>query len=275
VKSVRRIRSLGCAVALTLLLAQCAPMPVGNVPGWRQVFTDDFTTNVPTGGFSGCVSRGHILYSSCSGLPSSVGSKWFAYPDGWTDTSGHGTYMPSQTMSIHDGVMDLYLHTVNGVHMVAAPLPKIPGGPGSGGGLSAGRFVIRYYADAVAAHRIAWMLWPDSGLRTDGEIDFPEGALTKWVQGFMHRQDATSAADQAAFSTSVTTAGWHTAMTEWKANDLTFTLDGKVIGHTISRVPNTPMHWVLQTETTLDGRVPTDADHGHVLIDWVAAYAPS
>ena len=94
-------------------------MPVGDIPGWRQTFTDDFKTNVPVGGFSGCDPAAR----SCSGLPSSVRSKWWAYPDGWKDTAQQGTYTPSKTISIANGMMRLNLHTGNGAHMVAAPLP--------------------------------------------------------------------------------------------------------------------------------------------------------
>ena len=40
-------------------------------------------------------------------------------------------------------------------------------------------------------------------------------------------------------------------------------------------MPSDPMHWVLQTETAIDGTVPSDQEAGHVQIDWVAAYAPT
>jgi hypothetical protein len=35
------------------------------------------------------------------------------------------------------------------------------------------------------------------------------------------------------------------------------------------------MHWVLQTETGLDGIVPADSTAGNVQIDWVAVYRPA
>ena len=46
------------------------------------------------------------------------------------------------------------------------------------------------------------------------------------------------------------------------------------IGKATNRIPNTPMHWVIQTETALTA--PADTAAGHVQIDWVAiwAYAP-
>src|ERR1035437_1839854 len=131
-------------------------MPTGDIPGWHQVFADNFTQNVPLGSF-----------------PAAVASTWGnSYPDGWTDTTKNGTYMPSKVVSIANGVMNLNLHTENGVHMVAAPVPTIPGAPGSEGGLLYGRYVIRFRADAVPGHKTAWLLWPDSETwPADGEID--------------------------------------------------------------------------------------------------------
>src|SRR5207245_2889251 len=60
------------------------PMPVGDIPGWHQVFADDFNAEAkaPLGSFSGCVDGPNLISSTCSGLPASVGAKWWAYPDG-------------------------------------------------------------------------------------------------------------------------------------------------------------------------------------------------
>src|SRR5437764_782137 len=77
------------------------PMPVGDLPGWHQIFTDNFAANVPLGSF-----------------PAAVASKWTAY-SGFADTSGHGTYDPAKVISISNGVMTLHLHTENGTHYVS------------------------------------------------------------------------------------------------------------------------------------------------------------
>jgi beta-glucanase (GH16 family) len=235
-------------------------MPTGDTPGWHQVFADNFTQNVPLGSF-----------------PAAVASKWGnSYPDGWTDTTKNGTYMPSKVVSIANGVMNLNLHTENGVHMVAAPVPTIPGAPGSEGGLLYGRYVIRFRADAVPGYKTAWLLWPDSETwPADGEIDFPEGNLNGTMGGFVHHQGATSGSDQAAFSTHVTYTGWHTATLTWLPSGVTFQLDGQTVGTTTTRVPNTPMHLVIQTETSTDGTVPTNSAAGNVQIDWLAVYTPA
>jgi beta-glucanase (GH16 family) len=239
-----------------------AAMPVGDIPGWHQIFTDDFTKIVPMGRFPGAVSN-----------------KWLAYPDGWSDTSKNGTYYPSKVVSEHDGVMDLYIHTENGMHLVSAPVPKLAAGSHDyGSGLSAGRYVVRFKADPIPCYKTAWLLWPDSEVWPgDGEIDFPEADLDGTISGFMHWRNGTSGNDEDEYDTNVTYTSWHTAVIEWRPdiNDLKFYLDGKLVGHATSRVPKTPMHWVLQTETSVSGCIPSNSAAGHVLVDWVAVYVPS
>jgi hypothetical protein len=233
-------------------------MPRGDIAGWHQIFTDDFTEDVPLGSF-----------------PDAVGDRWRAYPHGWPDTSKNGAYEPGKVVSVGNGLLDVHLHTENGVHMVAAVLPRLPNAQGSGGGITYGRYAIRFKSDAVAGYKTAWLLWPDSETwPRDGEIDFPEGNLNGTISAFMHRLNGTSESDQDAYSTDARYTSWHTAVIEWLPTRVTFILDGKVIGNSTSRIPNTPMHWVIQTETALDG-VPSDSAAGHVQIDWVAVYEPN
>lgn len=234
------------------------PMPVGDLPGWHQVFTDNFATDVPIGSFPGSV------YST----------KWSVYPDGWSDTSRHGRYYPSRVLSVHHGVLNYYIHTENGIHMVSAPEPKLPGAS-AGMGQLYGRYTVRFRADSLYGYKTAWLLWPDSEVwPRDGEIDFPEGDLNGTISAFEHYMWGKAGNDQNAFPTTTTYGSWHTATTEWTKGKLTFILDGRTIGITTTRVPNTPMHWVLQTETALDGSIPGATTAGNVQIDWVAIYAP-
>jgi beta-glucanase (GH16 family) len=250
-------------------------MPVGDLPGWHQVFTDDFTVTAPLGSFSGC-STTTSTTSTCSGLPAGVKEKWWAYPDGWHDTTKNGTYYPSKVLSIGNGVLDMYLHTENGVHMVSAPVPRIPGAVGAEGGLLYGRYTMRFKADPLHGYKTAWLLWPDSEIwPQDGEIDFPEGNLDGSFCAYMHHQGGTSGSDQDEYCTSATYTSWHTATIEWLPSSVTFLLDGVVIGKSTSAIPDTPMHMVLQTETSTDGTVPADSTAGHVHVDWFAAYTPT
>jgi hypothetical protein len=228
-------------------------MPVGDLPGWHQVFTDDFVRSVPLGEF-----------------PAAVADKWWAYPDGWPDTTGTGTYMPSRVVSIANGVMDLRLHTEHGIAMVAAPVPRVPAAPGPEGGLRYGRYAVRFRADPAPCYKTAWLLWPDSETwPRDGEIDFPEGRLTGTISAFLHHQGGIADSDQDAFDTPATYAQWHTAVIEWTPTTTRFLLDGTTVGTSTSRIPSTPMHWVLQTETGTDGCVPPASTVANVQIDWV------
>jgi len=227
-------------------------MPTGDLPGWSRVFSDDFTTNVPIGSFPGSV----------------YGAKWGAYQDGWKDTTGHGTYMPSKVLSVRNCALDYYVHTENGVHLVSAPTPKLPVG-------AYGKYVVRFRADALHGYKTAWLLWPDSETwPADGEIDWPEGNLDQTMFAAMHY--ANPAGGQDYFGTSATYPTWHTATTTWEPGKVTFALDGTTFGTSTTQVPTKPMHWVLQTETSTDsGVVPDSATSGHVLIDWVVAYRAS
>jgi hypothetical protein len=220
------------------------------------VVVDDLTTDVAEGSF-----------------PTAVAAAWTAYPNGWHDTSGNGTYAP-EIVSIHDGLMDIHVRSAGGQHKVAAPIALLPGST-DGTGQLYGRYAVRFRAEPVRGYKTAWLLWPQSeAWPRDGEIDFPEGALDDTIRGYVHRRGASTGADQERFSTRATFADWHVAVIEWTKDRCVFLLDGRTIGETTTRVPDTAMRWVLQTETQLTGGPPPDDAEGHVLIDWVAVWAP-
>lgn len=243
-------------------------MPTADPIGWRRVFADDFLEEIPLGGWSGCL----LSTVRCSGLAgTSYETRWWAYPDGWRDTSGNGTYYPSRVLSIHNGVLDTWLRTESGVHLVAAVLPR---------GITertSARIAVRFRGDPLPCYKTAWLLWPDSEVwPRDGEIDYPEGNLTGNIWGFVHRQGALTGADQFAVSSGVSSTGWHTAITQWNGGQqVSFSLDGVHVGTTTERVPNTPMHLVLMTESWVSGCVPAADVNGHVLLDWIVVWVPS
>jgi len=239
-------------------------MPVGDLPGWKQIFADDFTKNAPLGSFDNV-----------------YGSKWRTYSG--PDTSGkiypskRSSYNTDKVVSVHGGVVDKYLHTEYDAHgyngagdymMSAALLPRIPG-------QLHGRYSVRLRADAVDGYKIAWLLWPDSGVwPRDGEIDFAETNLADPLKAFIHRQGATAGSDQTACRTNPGTylsSGWHTVTLEWSST-LKIYVDGSLECSTTDRVPNTPMHLVLQTESEIFGA--KSAASGHLYIDWVTVYKP-
>lgn len=242
------------------------PMPVGDLPGWRLVFADDFTTNVPLGSF-----------------PEAVSDKWGTYPYPWKGTPTWATYDPHRTTSFHDSMMDIWLHTVGTEHLIAAHEPKvaIPGGDPNAEATYQqlyGRYAIRYRTDAITGYKPSWLLWPVSETwPRDGEIDYPEQGnfSDSSVYAFMHRQGGVSGGDQDAYSSSnYDTTKWHTAVIEWLPTRCTFLLDGVKIGESTSRIPNTPMRYVIQNGGSSD-TVPPDTTQGHIYIDWLVVYAPA
>lgn len=230
-------------------------LPVGDLPGWRQIFSDDFVADVPLGAFPG----------------SDYQSQWSMYPDGTPDTAGQvgqpSRYFPSKVVSIHNGVLDEYLHTEGATPMAAALLPRLPTPQ------TYGRYAVRFRADSLAGFKTAWLLWPDSERwPQDAEIDFPEGNLNSTFYAAMFPQGGIGGPAQDVFRTNTTYTSWHTAVIEWTPAQVTFLLDGQVIGTATSRIPNTPMHYVLQTEACLEG-CPAAMTVGHLQVDWITIYA--
>lgn len=223
-------------------------MPKGDLPGFKQVFADDFTTDLARGSF-----------------PGSYATRWGSY-DGHGDTFGGG-YYNSDIISMDNGVMDLYLNKQNGKGQIAAPVPKVNGEWNS---QTYGKYTVRFTSEALPGYRTAWLLWPSSGRWAEGEVDFPEGVLTGQIEAYNHCV-GNPAVNCGWAKTGVSYTSWHTASVEWTPSGVEMFLDGRQIMNSTSAIPRTPMRWVLQTETsTSDTSKMTK--NGHLKIDWVTMY---
>lgn len=231
-------------------------MPAGDLPGWKQIFAEDFTRPAALGAFSSTYSN--------------IGS----YPYPWTDTSRNsrsnpGYYHTDKTVSVVNGTLSANLHydATLGRHLVAALTPKLPT-------TTYGRYSIRLRADSIPGYKIAPLLWPDSGVwPNDGEVDFPEGDLNGGkLAAFSHYALASGGQDY--FSTGVTHTSWHVYETAWSPGKIEFFVDGKSIGVSAKNVPSKAMHWVLQFETNTGSTAPPTSAAGNVQVDWIKAYQP-
>jgi beta-glucanase (GH16 family) len=138
-----------------------------------------------------------------------------------------------------------------------------------------GRYAVRLKADALPGYETAWLLWPDSNVwPRDGEINFPEGYLDGKMCAFLHHMYGTWAGDQDAICSTVTYTSWHTVVLEWGPTVTNFYIDGNLIMSSTTRIPSSPMHWVLQTDTDPCCQ-PSNTTAGNVQIDWVAAWKPA
>jgi hypothetical protein len=227
-----------------------------DLPGWTYLFGESFDTNAAAGRFL------------------TTYPEWDAYKTGWPDTSKRGTYDVNQ-LSVKSGVLHIVMgEGADGKPRTAVPYPLINGrNSADPSNQLYGRYEVRFRSDPVEGYKTAFLLWPKSEVwPRDGEIDFPEGSVDGTIAAFMHRQDGTSGSDQDAFSTDVTYSSWRVATIEWSPKKVRFLLDGQLVGESTKRIPDTPMRWVLQTETCLGGCViPADA-RGSVQIDYVKVW---
>jgi hypothetical protein len=267
---------------LSPLFAQAAPpsgvsMPVGDLSGWKQIFTEDFVTDVSLGNSNVFMSK----YSN---------NFWQAYSDGDKDTAGKNdgkpsVYYPSKVMSVQNGkwINNVHTETINGVSRplgsgIFAKVNKSD----SQGARTYGKYTLRFRVVAnnstsLKGFKMAYLLWPKSqAWPRDGEIDFPEGDFAGSIFAANHRQGGTSGDDQDVFfsSTKFNDGNWHTTSIEWLPSRVTFLLDGVKLGEVTSRIPNTPMFWVLQNEACLGVPCPDPNANANVEVDWMVAYAP-
>lgn len=234
-------------------------MPVGDVTSnghvWHQVFDDDFKLNAATGSWANTTCAPKVVYPG-----------WSAYPQGcgWTDTRQHRPYRPDQ-LSVHDGVLDYWLHTVDGQPAGANISPILASGSQY---QMYGRYSFRAKIDttALSDYYQAFLLWPQSDANgACGETDFPEAHVgLNHVNAFNHTCTGTP-----GFVGQVDPLAWHTYVMQWSPSVVLFSVDGVLIGST----PNTfnlARRWQLQVET--DTTAP-QGQSGHYLIDWAVVYS--
>ena len=250
-------------------VAAIVPMPNGTMPGWTQVFADNFTQSIPLGSF-----------------PAAVAGLWGnSYADGTGTTvvngAPKGQYWPSKVVSESGGNLNIHVHTENGIPMSAGLLPTITDGAGPSGGQTYGRYTFRFKVDPVPGYKVAFILWPDTtpgGGPGNGEIDFPEFNFNSTIWGHFHRQGSTAWTDYRAVDTGVAAAsGWHIATITWLPGALSYALDGRtVLSVSGSAVPDTPMHMIIQTETYTDqAALPPAGASGDLRLDWLVISKPA
>lgn len=237
-------------------------VPIGDLPGWKQIFYDDFDRDAALGSWGTECDAKRIVYRGAQG------QKWLSYPKCFRDTYQKRPYRADSVLSVKDGLLVFHLHPVDGIPAGANPSPLITGNSQY---QTYGRYTARLKVDEsnLAEYHIAWLLWPESGKwPDDGEEDFPEGSLGANIEGFHHYAgEGACSGCQDPLHTPEKFTNWHTYTIEWTPGNIKYILDGKVVLNTNSWVPDKPMRWQLQTETKGEG-----LHSGKLLVDWVAVY---
>ncbi|WP_415975667.1 ricin-type beta-trefoil lectin domain protein [Rhodococcus sp. 077-4] len=239
--------------------------PTGDLPGWKQIFVDEFTTPSATGSWANSCDPAKIVYTG------SEGQQWRTYPSCYPDTYDKRPYRPDAVLSTDNGALEYHLGQVDGMPAGASISPVIGG---EGQYQTYGRYTARFRVDSpdLSEYYAAWLLWPRSeNWPYDGEFDFPEGSLSGNVGGFHHFSGDGSCADgckEPATDIGAKFTDWHTYTMEWSPGRIRYILDDTVVLDSTDHVPSTPMRWELQTETKGDGD-----SQGNLILDWVSVYS--
>lgn len=232
-------------------------MPVGNLPQFRQIYTEDFTVDAPLGSFP------QAKYSS----------KFTYYPDGTADTAGGAgkpsMYYTTKVASVTGGVLKLHLHQENGTNLVSALVP-------TASGQLYGKYTIRY---RVANHeqgigfKQEWVLWPQSDLfPQDGALNIETEFGSTITGKVIYPQAPSSSLRYDVHQTGTSVNAWHTASIEWTPGKAEFTIDGVSKGVSTANVPNQPLVWIIQTASCA-ASCPQPGANADVEIDWLTIYA--
>jgi beta-glucanase (GH16 family) len=225
-------------------------MPNGDLPAWRQIFTEDF------GG---------------TALP----PEWVSY-DG-QPINDPGGYFASSHVSVADGVLNIGAWREKSHRNI-----YVTGGVSNRKVYSEvyGRVDIRFRMDRGRGVAYALLLWPTSNNPLP-EIDIAEdnGFGRDRLYSVMHSADGTAHIGRDVGGDFTT---WHTAGVEWSPGQVTFTVDGKpwtTIKH--PGVSSVPMSVALQSQAWFCGHGwqacpdKTTPKRVDLEVDWVVAYERS
>jgi len=225
-------------------------MPRGDLPGWHQTFTDDFTGNLtdqwgvydgqPGGDPGGWFNSGHV---SATGGLLTIGA--------WRAPSPNGNIYVSGGMSNSKVFSQTY-----------------------------GLYKIRFKMDRGWGVAYTLQLWPSND-HWPPEIDILEdnGRDRMMTSATLHYGSTDTHVHREVRGD---WTGWHTAELEWTQGRLVYRIDGKVWATIVgSYVPSTPMSIAIQTqawrcggswEGCPNGNTPTRVN---LQVDWVVAYQKS
>ena len=253
-------------------------LPVGDLPGWTQVYTEDFETSYPLGSFTVNPSGGNSGEIESTATPyARYGDKIKFYPDGYDDTYHSTKAYVSKTVSTHNnapnsrGVLDIWLHTENvagtPTPMASWQRPLLPSGSVT---QLYGRYAYRMRSDSAAGYGAVALLitdpWPDNG-----EQDWPEGDLAGGVHGFYHYANASGGQQSVAPAGSPQWQDWHTYVMEWEPGRVRWYIDSTKVLDTTNQVGAQPYKFVIQSGGS-SGTAPSFAVSGHLQIDWIAIW---
>jgi beta-glucanase (GH16 family) len=223
-----------------------ATAPVGNLPGWTQVYAEDFTTPATS-------TQVETTYPHLA-----------VYPDG----SGDGKYQ-AENVTVSGGMLQIALHNVGGQGQGGALVVKP--GTSDNWGQTYGRYSARVRADYLPGFGAAIQLWPSDDVWEHGETDYPEGDFSGTVYGYNHQVGANPEVNNTVINTGKPWQAWHTYTVEWTPLEMRFYLDDILVDRDGDAVASTARNWVFQAAESGTGTASTTS--GFLQVDWVAVWS--
>ena len=238
-------------------------MPVGDISGWSEVFSDDFSGN--------------------SINTAAWGSGYTGQPGG----DPGGCWDPSHVV-VSAGMLHLETFQDSAAKSRQGCSSNwVSGGVSSARALSQtyGKYLVRMRADVGHGVSAIALLWP-SVVNWPPEIDFYEDGSGNRVDMAATLHCGSNGNDSCQIQKMLTMdfSQWHTLGVEWSPGVLNYTVDGTiwatVTNSSAGNVPATPMEFDLQTQAGTcgdqfapcpDSTTPSLVDYQ---IDWVVAYKP-
>jgi beta-glucanase (GH16 family) len=228
------------------------PMPVGNILGWRQVFTDNFS------GRKLDLTKWRLYWGRPGGDPA-----------GWFDPR--------------------HVRVSHGMLVISGYRDRADDGRWATGGLSSsiglkqtyGKYLVRFRLDRGVGIGHAVLLMPANN-SWPPELDMSEdnGSNRTGTLATLHYGKHDK--HWSAFLSHLNLTQWHTLGVEWTPGKLQYTVDGRVWETMQGNVvPAVPMVLDIQTEAWpcrgTWGRCPNASTPRVVRmrVDWVVAYAPA
>ena len=211
-------------------------MPTTTKPGFTFIGGTDFTIDAP---------MGKVASHAAEDRDGVYDSHILAYPDHWEGNFG-GRYRFSTGASVHDGLLDVRIERADGDPGGAAWIWKHPDNPTDPHGFVYGAVEqrVRVVGD-LTGYGSASLLWPDSNVWAEGEIDFPEGDFGKTSAAY-HHCVGDPKRNCSVFETGTPWTDWHTYRIEWTPDGTRYYIDGRLLGTNTTSTPTRPMHWVTQ-----------------------------
>jgi beta-glucanase (GH16 family) len=228
-------------------------MPVGDIPGWRQVFADDFTSGASM-------------------------KNWAAY-------DGHPAGDPGGLWSRSHVVVSNNMLVLRGYRDPVFGNAFVTGGVGSVPGIvqTYGKYLVRYRIDVGRGIAHTLHLWPTQQAMPP-EVDFAEdnGKDRQLLTTSFHHTRSGPAPTLRMWMP-VDLTKWNIVGVEWSPGKIVYTINGVAWGTIFSTdYPTVPMKLAIQSQAWNCGQTPWEAcpdsttpSEVDLQDDWVVAYAPT